>query len=109
MTSNDYGELPELLQRLETELKRRGWWTPQPPSPEALASTRPFHVDTLAFEEWLQWILLPRLRALMDQGAPLPGSSAMAPMGEVAWRHCRDEAGPVIELLAQIDRALGRR
>ncbi len=109
MTSNDYGEVPELLQRLESELRRLGWWSPQAPSPEALASTRPFHVDTLAFEEWLQWILLPRLRALMDRGAPLPGASAMAPMGEVAWRHCATEAAPVIELLSRLDQALSSR
>ncbi|WP_258876037.1 YqcC family protein, partial [Pseudomonas aeruginosa] len=31
-------------------------------APEALASPEPFCVDTLALEQWLQWIFLPRMK-----------------------------------------------
>jgi uncharacterized protein YqcC (DUF446 family) len=36
----------------------QGWWDEVPPSIEALSSVEPFSVDTLDFEQWLQWIFL---------------------------------------------------
>ena len=35
-------------------------------------STMPFMYDTLQVEEWLQWVFVPRLHALLDANAPLP-------------------------------------
>jgi len=101
----DYAQLHQRLQQIEEQLQRLGWWDAQPPSPEALASTLPFHADTLSFEAWLQWIFLPRMGQLIDHRQPLPGPSGLAPMGEVCWRD-RPEARPLIELLREVDELL---
>ena len=41
-------------------------------------------MDTLEPFEWLQWVLIPRLHALLDSGQPLPQTFAIAPYYEVA-------------------------
>ncbi|ADN75152.1 protein of unknown function DUF446 [Ferrimonas balearica DSM 9799] len=93
------------LDAIEHAMKVAGLWQTVPPSPEALASSQPFCCDTLTFEQWCQWILLPRLRALLDAGMPLPGNAAMAPMGEEMWRG-RPECEPVLEQLRLLDNQL---
>ena len=60
--------LPAVAQQLlliERELRTLDMWSVEPPVPEALASVEPFCVDTLRFEQWLQWIFLPRMKAIV--------------------------------------------
>lgn len=102
----DYQQLDSTLQQLEKELRRLGWWQETPPEPAALASTQPFHADTLAFEQWLQWIFIPRIRELVAGQGRLPGRCHIAPMGEVAWRERLHEAAQLLELLRNLDRQL---
>lgn len=55
------------------------------PSAEALASVEPFAVDTLDFEQWLQWIFLPRMKAILEQDLPLPNASGIQEMAEMVF------------------------
>ncbi|MCC5852155.1 MAG: YqcC family protein [Alkalimonas sp.] len=73
------------LTEIKTELIALELWSSLPPSPEALASTAPFCCDTLPFEQWLQFVLLPRMQALLDGGHPLPTKVSILPMAEVAF------------------------
>ena len=57
-----------LLEDMETELKVLGCWQAMPPTPEAMSSEVPFCMDTMAFSQWLQWLFIPRVRAIVDQG-----------------------------------------
>ncbi|MEE2024610.1 MULTISPECIES: YqcC family protein [Alkalimonas] len=72
------------LQEIKAELKALELWSPLPPSPEAMASTAPFCCDTMPFEHWLQFVLLPRMQALLDGDHPLPEKVSILPMAEVA-------------------------
>ena len=38
----------------------------------SLLSEEPFAIDTMSPEEWLQWIFIPRMFALLESGAELP-------------------------------------
>ena len=73
------------LQQLEAELRAAALWGAQPPSEQALASTMPFMYDTLQIEEWLQWVFVPRLHAMIDGGHPLPGECSVQPLAEHEW------------------------
>lgn len=75
-------ELLEQLQALEAEMRALALWSTMPPSPEAMASTMPFMYDTLKFHQWLQWVFVPRLRALVDAGSPVPGNCHTHALGE---------------------------
>ena len=44
-----------LLIDIEAQLRQMGLWQAVPPSPEALASSQPFCIDTLDFSQWLQF------------------------------------------------------
>lgn len=99
--------LAEQLLLIERELRLLGWWSAQAPEAERLASVEPFCVDTLAFEEWLQWIFLPRMAALVERGAGLPANCAIGPMGEVVWAGEGQRVAVLLELLGEFDRLLG--
>ncbi|MFC3854021.1 YqcC family protein [Salinispirillum marinum] len=91
-----------LLSDLKTELQRLEMWSDQYPSAEAMASTEPFAVDTLALEEWIQFIFMARLEAILDAGAPLPVSCEIAPYAEQCLQHKTDSAD-LLRIIGKID------
>jgi uncharacterized protein YqcC (DUF446 family) len=56
------------------------------PDSEALASTQPFAMDTLSLPQWLQFIFIPRMYALVESRAALPHKCRIAPMAEEYFR-----------------------
>ncbi len=100
--------LAEQLLLIERELRVLGWWQEQAPSAEALASQEPFCVDTLTFEQWLQWIFLPRMKLLLETGAQLPSVSGIQAMAEMVYREQPGLARRLLELLGEFDRLLTR-
>ncbi len=91
---------------IERELRVQGWWAEQAPSPRALASQQPFCVDTLAFEQWLQWIFLPRMKSLLEADATLPSVSGIQPMAEQVYGEHSERARGLIRLLGEFDRLI---
>lgn len=70
-----------------------------------LNSSLPFCHDTLRFEQWLQFIFLPKMQMLIDANASLPDNCAIAPYAEEYFR----QAAGIDRLLAhlsEIDRIL---
>jgi len=96
-----------LLRALETALHGARLWEAAPPPLAALESVEPFCVDTLSLPQWLQWIFLPRMRALLDARAALPPKCGIAAMAEVYFLDREDAAArDILSLLRQIDRAV---
>ena len=83
------------LHAIEAILREHQLWQDMAPAPAAFESTQPFCLDTLEPFEWLQWILLPRMHALLDGGHPLPHDFAIAPYYEMAL----DAAHPVRDVV----------
>lgn len=98
-----WSEISLALKELELELLRLGVWSVQGPARGQLASTEPFCVDTMAFEQWLQWVFIPRMQLHADQGLALPGGCRVTPMGEQALGHLGRGQMEVLRLLARID------
>lgn len=67
---------------LEASLRQLDLWSDVPPSPDALGSEQPFAMDSLEFEEWLQFIFLPTIYDVLESGRALPERCAIAPMAE---------------------------
>lgn len=96
-----HARLAELLPELESMLREFGLWSAREPHPGALASMQPFCIDTLSFEQWLQFVFLPRMQALLATEASLPSRCAIAEMAEI---HFGGEAhGALLVLLREID------
>lgn len=100
--------LAEHLLLIECELRAQGWWQEEAPSAEALSSPEPFCVDTLAFEQWLQWIFLPRMKVLLETGVALPSVSGIQAMAEMVYQQQPSVARRLVELLGEFDRLLTR-
>ncbi|MGL4315283.1 MAG: YqcC family protein [Pseudomonas sp.] len=99
--------LAEQLLLIERELRVLGWWASVAPSAEALASEQPFCVDTLSFEAWLQWLFLPRMKALLEAAAPLPTASGIRYMAEEVYRGREREVRELLNALGEFDRLIG--
>ncbi len=97
---------PLLLQRLEqleTLMRDHHHLQETPPSAGALASSQPFCLDTLEPLEWLQWVLILRMRAFVAAQQPLPQKFAVAPYFEVALASTTPGHAPILLSLAQLD------
>jgi len=75
-------EIAAQLIDLEAGLRQLDLWSDEPPTAEALQSEQPFAMDSLEFEEWLQFIFLPTIYQVLDSGKALPERCAIAPMAE---------------------------
>ena len=96
-------EVINLLNSMEQELRQLECWETIPPSIEVISSTTPFCMDTMAFTQWLQWLFIPRVRALLDQGSPLPKGANMKPYAEEALLMDKIESSALLELVSQFD------
>ena len=96
-------ELAAVLIDIEAQLRQLGLWGALPPSEEALASDQPFAVDTLILPQWLQFIFLPTLYRMLEQGQVLPERCAIAPMAEEYFKGCGLATATLEEALLQVD------
>ncbi len=91
----------EVLDALESEMRELGLWDDVRPHDDALKSKQPFCCDTLKFEQWLQWIFIPRIGLIIRQGLKLPAQSQIKPMAEEYFRG--RGAGKYVKLIGIID------
>lgn len=69
--------IADVLLELEANLRISGKWEKEQPSESDLTSAEPFCMDTLSFEQWLQWIFLPRMKNTLEETKPLPAKSGI--------------------------------
>jgi uncharacterized protein YqcC (DUF446 family) len=101
-----FPQIADHLLLIERELRVLGLWKDIPPSDEALASREPFCVDTLDFDQWLQWIFLPRMKTILEQNLPLPNASGILEMAQMVYASRALETRALQGLLAQFDRLI---
>jgi len=95
-----------LLIDIEAELRTLGLWDKVPPPPAALASSQPFSIDTLTLPQWLQFIFLPTLYRLLEEGEPLPQRCGIAPMAQEYFRGMGLASAALEDALLQMDEML---
>ena len=69
--------IADILLEVEATLRCSGLWDARQPACSALNSTQPFCLDTLRFEQWLQWVFLPRMKHTLEHSRPLPVKSGI--------------------------------
>lgn len=69
--------IADVLLEVEATLRVHGLWDSARPAVKALDSTQPFCLDTLRFEQWLQWVFLPRMKHTLEHTRPLPEKSGI--------------------------------
>ena len=96
--------LGELLTMVELAMESADLWETEEPSEEALASSEPFCMDTLSFEQWLRFVFIARFSIMVQHQLPLPTECAVAPMAEEAFKDL--DATAVIDALKAVDQLL---
>ncbi|MBT8138506.1 MAG: YqcC family protein [Gammaproteobacteria bacterium] len=92
----------ELLD-IRAEMAALQLWDSEPPSAAALASEAPFCIDTLQFNQWIQFVFLVRMQKIIDERRPLPQSCDIAPMAEEYFKRNPANAGALIKTLRRVD------
>ncbi|MDX3774497.1 YqcC family protein [Chromatiaceae bacterium AAb-1] len=95
-----------ILNNIESELRQLRLWSATAPDAAAFNSTIPFCYDTMALEQWLQFILLPRFRAMLDAGVALPVKISILPVAEEAFKAHGVLAYPLLQHIALLDKTL---
>ncbi|MCL1048512.1 YqcC family protein [Shewanella abyssi] len=93
------------LTRLQGDLVNAALWADMRPSESAMQSSAPFACDTMAFEQWLQFIFIPKMHHLLDSAMPLPTAIAIAPMAQHVWAG-KPEFCRIIKTLTELDELL---
>lgn len=107
-SENLYYRLSHELLALESEMRRLALWQAATPHPTVLASTEPFCVDTLTLPQWLQFVFVPRMTALVEGGEPLPTACGIKPLAEETIGCREDDSSELIGILDTLDRLLTR-
>lgn len=101
-----HNQVRHSLQAIEQSMRDLALWQAAPPEPEAFSSIEPFCVDSMLAEEWLQWVLLPRMTALLDANAALPTRFVITPYFEEALKNKQPSCMPLLLLLQRLDSLL---
>lgn len=101
-------DVAEVLIDIEAQLRQLGQWDKVPPSSEALASGEPFCVDTLTLPQWLQFVFLPTVYGMLEEGQALPERCGIAPMAEEYFRGTDLPSDQLVAALQRVDQLLSR-
>lgn len=100
-TATDYERASVLIDAIENELKRLNRWSESLPK-KAFDNMGAFGQNTMAFEQWIQFILLDRLRSIIKDQDNFPQESQLATYGVRVFDGDPD-ANKLNDLLYQLD------
>lgn len=101
-------QLADLILAIEAEMRRLQLWESQQPPVEALASLMPFCHDTLRFEQWLQWVFLPKMKQVLESEEDFPASSDITPLAEFRLQQLPQQTDHLLALIEQFDNFINR-
>ncbi|WP_067707536.1 MULTISPECIES: YqcC family protein [unclassified Erwinia] len=96
-------QVQDCLIAITQVLQDAGLWQSCAPTTTAFESQEPFCVDTMTPEQWLQWVFLPRMQALLDSQSPLPEKLAIAPYYEMALEGAVPARAKLLHALNELD------
>lgn len=101
-----YESVAERIDAIEAEMKRIGLWHEEGLEPSRLEFTQAFGADTMAFQQWLQFVFIPRVREIVAERGSFPSRSQV---GVQAIREFDgyDEAADLVGLLSDFDSQFG--
>jgi uncharacterized protein YqcC (DUF446 family) len=93
---------------IEAELKRLGRWIVNPLPDEYLINMGAFGSNTMGFEQWLQFVLIPRIREIVKEKSDFPAGSNLAPYG-IRYFDGDTNAERLQDLLYSLDQLINQK
>jgi uncharacterized protein YqcC (DUF446 family) len=105
MEASKASALAAKIKEIEAEMHGIDMWSEVAPSADKFQSRVAFFGDTMSFDQWLQFVFLPRVHEVLDGKSPAPASSSV---GAYAVREFDglDQANRLIGLLSEFDRLI---
>ena len=94
--------------KIEAELKRLNRWISHQLPPEVYDNMGAFGSNTMAFEQWLQFILIPRIHTTVEEKGDFPESSSIAPYA-IRVFDGDSKAGHLHDLLYELDKLINEK
>jgi uncharacterized protein YqcC (DUF446 family) len=100
--TRSHKEVETLILKLEQSLREAMLWSSFAPSVEALQSKLPFALDTMSFEQWLQFVFIPKMSEIVNTQGILPENMHLMPMAEQCFG-AADNQSAHMQVIKQID------
>ncbi|MCC7228985.1 MAG: YqcC family protein [Fimbriimonadaceae bacterium] len=100
------GSIRAKYEEIVAEMKARGIWNIPKPSPEDFQDMGAFGMNTMAFEQWLRYVLCDRIEDGLRADGPWP-SQSMVGIHAVREFDGRDEYSHLATLLCEFDALFG--
>jgi uncharacterized protein YqcC (DUF446 family) len=95
------------IQEIEDMMEKLGYWQTEPLAPEAYDFKMAFGIDTMAFSQWLQFILVPRVHEIIETKGEFPPESHVAAQA-VRELSGDPEGSELVRVLAEFDDLFGK-
>ena len=99
----NYDLVARKLDEIEAELKQMGMWQERALDPEQYDFKAAFGADTMSFPQWLQFIFLPNVRAIIAEQGTFPASSNLAVYAIREFDTYPQDNGHLLNLLMEFD------
>lgn len=93
---------------VEAELKRLNRWSNESLPPEKFINMGAFGSNTMAFEQWLQFVLVPRIKEIVSEQGDFPDSSMVSTYA-VREFDGDPEAANLQDLLYELDQLINTK
>lgn len=93
---------------IESELRRLNRWSADPLPSEKFKDMGAFGSNTMVFEQWLQFVLIPRIHAIAEEKGEFPNNSMLAPYA-IRVFDGDPEAGNLHDLLYELDKLINEK
>lgn len=103
-----YKQVELALHSLKRALINARKWSAEKIDAEALSSQQPFCLDTMNFNEWLQFVFIPNMQTLIDAQEPLPcllKNQGLEPMASEFYSHTKADRA-ILDVICDIDALL---
>lgn len=100
-------ELKQDLHELQACMEEAGLWHIEAPPASAFSSQQPFSADTMSLIEWLRFVFVARLHALVDAQAPMPANCDVTPAMEAYLSNVQistEHRRALLSVMTRIDR-----
>ena len=99
---NRYETASAYAGRIEAELRRLHQWQAEPMPASAYESDQAFYADTMTYFQWLQFVLVPRIKEIAAERGKFPRGSSTG-VDAVRTLDGFGDAGDLITLLSDFD------
>lgn len=103
-----YESVASNADEIEAELKRLGRWMENPLPDECFIDMGAFGSNTMGFEQWLQFVLIPRIREIIKEKSDFPVGSNLAPYG-IRYFDGDTNAGTLQDILYSLDQLINQK